>query len=210
MPSDSPQSLERVPAPFSQGAEEFQRGVDRFIAAQINEHLNDYIVPENRLRLHHGRSWGTTLEDVSEHSGSLKERSAETTVSFESIAQNDLKVLVDFLTTLAQGMASVMTRDIFATVSDAAESSGNVVSQREAGSPARAFLEMLKKIEFGVNARGEVTLPAFHAAPRVGKKMLEDLNAQGPEFRAEIQRIKREKTEAALERERERLGRYRS
>lgn len=210
MPSDSPQSLERVPAPSSQRAEEFQRGVDRFIAERISEYLNDYIAPENRLRLHHGRSWGTTIEEVSEHSGSLKERSAETTVSFESIAQNDLKVLVGFLTTLVQGMASAMTRDIFATVTDAAESAGNVVSQQEAGSPAEAFLEMLKKIEFGVNAQGEVTLPALHAPPGLGKKMLEYLNAQGPEFRAEVQRIKREKAQAALQRERERLGRYRS
>lgn len=119
-------------------------------------------------------------------------------------------MLVDFLNALVQGMASAMTRDIFATVNDAAESSGNVVSQREAGSPARAFLEMLKKIEFGVNARGEVTLTSLHAPPGLGEKMLEDLNAQGPEFRAEVQRIKREKAEAALERERKRLGRYRS
>jgi hypothetical protein len=43
----------------------------------------------------------------------------------------------------------------------------------------------------------------------MGKKMLEDLNAQGPEFREEVERIKREKGAEALRRERERLDKYR-
>ena len=43
----------------------------------------------------------------------------------------------------------------------------------------------------------------------VHKKMLADLNAQGPEFKAEVERITQQKSAEALQREQERLGKYR-
>lgn len=191
-------------------AAEFQRGANKFIAQQVKQSLDHMVAPENRMRLHHGRSWGETIAEVSEASGSLKEKSAETTIKFDSLLHNDLKVLVEFLDHISQAMSTALVRDMYATVSEAAEDVGNVVSQREAGSFAKAFLEMLKKIEFGVDAQGQVTLPSMHVPPEAGQRMLDELHAQGPEFQAEVQRIKREKSEAALKRERERLARYRT
>jgi len=115
------------------------------------------VAPENKLRLHHGKSWGQNRDGGPGSQGVLKQTSTETTLTFESIVRNDLTALRDFVTTLPEAVSSAVQKDMYATVSAAADSVGNVVSQREAGSPAKAFLEMLKKIEFGVNARGEVT-----------------------------------------------------
>jgi hypothetical protein len=41
------------------------------------------------------------------------------------------------------------------------------------------------------------------------QRMLDDLQAQGPEFKAEVERIKQVKSAEALQREQERLDRYR-
>jgi hypothetical protein len=109
---------------------------------------------------------------------------------------------------VAETISSEMKKNIYATVSAAADGTGNVVSTKAAGSPALAFLEMLRKIEFGVNPKGEVTLPDLHLSPEMGQKMFDDLNSQGPEFRNEVERIKREKALDALQREQARLAKF--
>jgi hypothetical protein len=131
-------------------------------------------------------------------------------ISHDSLMRNDLNAFRSFLDTMCQAMSGQMQSEIYSTVSEAADSVGNTVSGKEAGSLAAAFLEMLKKIEFGVDSNGQVTLPSIHVSPEMGRKMLEELNAQTPDFYQEVERIKLEKVTAALQKERERLARYRA
>jgi hypothetical protein len=125
------------------------------------------------------------------------------------VLTNDVAALPRFITALAETIVSEMKKNIYATVSAASDRTGNVVSVKAAGSPAQAFLQMLQAINFGVNSKGEVSLPAMHLSPEMGKEMLDDLNAQGEGFREEVERIKREKSAEALRREQERLDKYR-
>jgi hypothetical protein len=167
------------------------------------------VAPENNLRLHHGRSWGDGREGLGGSQGNVKLTSVQTTVAFDSVMRNDTSALRDFVKSVSEQMSADMTKHIYATVSAAADSVGNVVSMAAAGSPANAFLEMLQKIEFGVNSTGEISPPAIHLSPDMWQKMFDDLNSQGPEFQAEVERIKREKSLAALQREGARRDKYR-
>jgi hypothetical protein len=207
--TDSPlPGSRRVPAPSLRESAEFQSALNQSLARHVQDSLSHMVAPENKLRLHHGRSWGGGEESGSAE-GTLRQTSAQTAVPFEAVLKNDVAALPRFITALADTIISEMKQSIYATVSAASDHAGNVVSVKAAGSPAQAFLQMLKTIEFGVNSNGEVSLPAMHVSPEAGKKMLEDLNAQGPEFKAEVERIKREKSAEALRREQERLDKYR-
>jgi hypothetical protein len=199
----------QIPAPALHQSAEFQAALSKFLAKHVENSLSDMVAPENKLRLHHGRSWGGGGQDTGSSEGTFKMTSAETMVPFESVLRNDMTALPHYIATLAETIVGEMKRNVYATVSAASERVGNVVSVKDAGSPAQAFLQMLQTIEFGVNSKGEVSLPAMHLSPEMHKKMLDDLSAQGPEFQAEVERIKKEKTAEALRREQERLDKYR-
>ncbi len=100
------------------------------------------------------------------------------------------------------------SRHIYSVVGAAAEKVGNVVSNSETGSSAQSFLQMLKKIEFSVDREGNVSLPQMHVGPDMGKKLLEELSAQPPEFSEEVERVKAERTELALHKEAERKSKF--
>jgi hypothetical protein len=208
MTTSPPPDNRRIPAPTLRESAEFQSALNQFLARYVQDSLSHMVAPENKLRLHHGRGWGGG-EGSGSSEGSFKLSSAETSVPFETVVTNDVAALPRFVAALAESIASGMKKNIYAAVSAASERTGNVVSAKSAGSPAQVFLQMLQTIEFGVNSKGEVSLPAMHVSPEMGKKMLDDLNAQGPEFKEEVERIKREKSAEALRREQERLDKYR-
>jgi hypothetical protein len=199
----------QIPAPALRESAEFQTALGKFLASHVENSLSDMVAPENKLRLHHGRSWGGGGEDTGSSEGTFKVTSAETMVPFESVLRNDLTALPHYIGALAKTIVGEMKRNIYATVSAASERVGNIVSVQDAGSPAKAFLQVLRTVEFGVNSKGQVSLPAMHLSPEMQKMMLDDLSAQGPEFQAEVERIKKEKTAEALRREQERLDKYR-
>jgi hypothetical protein len=205
---DTKKRSRRVPAPFDPPCREFGEALNRTMAKHIRVSLSHLIAPENNLQLNHGHRWEYGREDGSGHQGTLKEVSAKHTLPFASIASNDLTTLSAFIESLTEAMIGGISRSAYETVGAVADRVGNTVSGTEAGSPARAFLEALKKVEFGVGSDGRVTLPALHAHPDLAEKMLADLDAQGPEFRQEVERIKQQKTAAALEAERSRRQRY--
>jgi hypothetical protein len=73
---------------------------------------------------------------------------------------------------------------------------------------AEALLEMLKTIEFSVNENGQVELPSLHMGPEGAQALIDELNKQDDEFHKEVERIKKEKTASAIEKEKARLSKY--
>jgi len=96
---------------------------------------------------------------------------------------------------------------LYQTVPEAVEEVGNVVDAK-GKTTTGAFLEMLRKIEFGVDRKGEVTRPEIHTHPDNAPKFLKALEDAGPEFGAEVERLMAEREAEALERERVRKTRF--
>ena len=99
-------------------------------------------------------------------------------------------------------------RTLYETVSSAVEEVGNVVDAKGKPTPD-AFLEMLSKIEFGVDRKGEVTRPEVHLAPEAVPKFMKALEDAGPAFRSQVDQLIAAKEIAALAREKERKSRFR-
>ena len=107
-------------------------------------------------------------------------------------------------------MSGQFARSIYSVVGAAAERVGNVVSNKETGSTAQSFLAMLKKIEFGVDRDGNVSLPQVHVGPDMAEKMINELQSQPPEFGEEVERVKAQRSEQALQKEAERKAKFKT
>lgn len=201
----TPKGRADVPRPAAKRAAQFQRAVTQILREQIRQGLDHLIAHQNSLHLRHGRGWVSPRADDTQ----FRRSEVSTETSFAEVLSNDVTALPRFIDTVTEGLVKEMSTDIYSTVSRAAESVGNVVSRRAAGSDAEAFLEMIRKTEFGVDSEGRVTMPALHASPEEAERIIANLNAQGQDFHREFEQLKQQKAAAALQRERERRGRYR-
>jgi hypothetical protein len=197
--------------PFPQPAR--ARAVERAILGVVRDAHTQKVLstlnPRNVQRMHHGITWRTHSGDASAKEPSdMKEHSVEQVVKFEDVVAHKLSIVPMTIRAIIQAMSDQLMKTMYSTVSESTERSGNVVDAREAGSLEQAFLEMLRKIEFGVDEAGQVSLPEIHLAP--GNPLLDQLKKAGPEFEAQVDAIINEKRAKALERERERLSKFKT
>lgn len=159
-----------------------------------------FINGKNVLYFNHGADWvhsaSKTEPDISMH-----RISAEWTIPFERIAENDLNLIAQTILPINEEMERQFAHNMYGAISAAAEKVGNVVSAKEAGSLSQSMLEMFRKIEFGVDRDGNVSMPQIHVSPDMHKRIVDEMQNVPVELTAEIERIKGEKIRLALDRE---------
>jgi len=170
--------------------------------------MHQLIPEENVQRFMHGTGWSspaapdrapdemTTIQEVY-------------TVEWADIANHDLSIISASILAIAKSMADQQMQHMFQSVSKACDRSGNVVDAAQTSLPD-AFMEMLEKIEFGVDAKGEVSIPSIFVGPGMGDRIIEKLESQPPEYHARAEALVEEKKAAALAAEQARLKRFRT
>jgi len=191
---------------FESESAEFQRSIAQTLHELNQKIVHNRIPQENTQHFTHGRTWvHTANEQIG--AGEMQTFSAEMDVKFEDIIDNNLDTIPNSLNKATEAFQRQFTQALYAMISATCEKSGNVVSAKAAGSFPNTFMEVLKKIEFGVDRDGNVSLPELHVG-HDPQKLLDELEAQPPEFHAEIERIKAQKINEALEREHIRKNRF--
>jgi hypothetical protein len=176
---------------------------------RITTGLRDTVLnPDNEHTYHHGMGWTYHTSDLAHRQGAFEKLSLEVGIKFQDVVEHRLDRIPEYIREMCTGMHGEFMKMLYRTVSAAVEETGNVVSTKEAGSPAKAFIQMLRKIEFGVDRHGRVSIPEMHLGKEAHEAMMKDLEAQGAEFRELVESIKREKTQQALEREEERKSKF--
>ena len=198
----------RLPHARSREVAKFDGFAIRFVQEVVEQRMELLISSRNALVLRHGQTWEFAREDQSTHKGGLELSSAESVIHFEAVVNNDLEAFRENLHSIVEQFISQMSRKVYETVSEGASEVGNVVSAAESDSLAEAFVEMIEKIEFGVDEQGRVTLPSIHARPEYVDAMMEELNAQGPDFEQRVEDIKKKKAAEAIQREQDRRARF--
>ncbi|RFC35769.1 MAG: hypothetical protein DID90_2727554269 [Candidatus Nitrotoga sp. LAW] len=198
-----------TPFPYRKESKLFGDALLKLAHDSHRNQISQYVSNENVQSLHHGRGWLTVRENGTEET-TLGEASVELKVDYTSIANNDIQTLFKFISDFVEGFTSQIVAKMFKTLSDACDKSGNVVKQSDHTSKAAAFLATLKTIEFSVNENGEVELPQLHIPPDGAQAFFDELNSQGEEFNNEVAIIKKEKSAAAIEKERSRLSKYKA
>lgn len=197
-----------TPFPFHSRARDFDRAVTRELQETLKQITNQVVPEKNALRFSHGIKWLTAPNTGGDEAGELQMHSFEYSTRFEDILSHNLEVLSDFRQRIAELMQRQFMEALYETVDRATSKTGNVVDAKEHASMAQAFLAALRQVEFGVDESGNVSMPEFRLGSEAYNKLMASLGSQGQEFQEEVERVKAEKIDKALERERERLSKF--
>ncbi len=199
----------QTPFPFVNESKTFGDSLLKLAQDIHRQQISQYVSKQNMQSFHHGRGWLTIREDKTEES-ELGQAGVELAVEYSSIIENDVQNLFDFVHNFVEGFTSQVVAQMFETISDACDKSGNVIKQSDHSSKAEAFLKMLETIEFSVNENGQVELPQLHVGPEGAQALMDELNAQNEDFHNKVECLKKKKSEAAIAKEKARLSKYKA
>jgi hypothetical protein len=188
-------------------SEAFDRSVTALLGMLQERTRQTFVSEHNVLRMNHGSNWVHTARDP-EPDTTMHSISAEWTIPFKDIAENDLGLIGRTIFPISDEMEKQFAQNMYGVVGAAAQKVGNVVDATPAGSFAKSMLEMFRKLELGVDREGNVSMPQMHVGPELYARLPEEMSKVPPELSAEIERVKAEKIQAALDREAERRGRF--
>tara|TARA_R110000868_G_scaffold352856_1_gene614099 strand:+ start:3717 stop:4349 length:633 start_codon:yes stop_codon:yes gene_type:complete len=191
------------------GATAFARSQLHWLVDRQKELRAQFMTEENALRYQHGSKIVHPADDDNEPTN-MQQHSAVTQLRFDDILSNNMDAWAKELVEMSDAMHGSFMGMVFKTVSDVSDKTGNVISAKEAGSFAQAFMEMMKKIELSVDRDGNVSMPNLYVPPGVAEKQIAELEAQPPEFHEEFKRIQQLKIDEAKKREAERKSKFKS
>lgn len=168
-----------------------------------------FVSEHNVFRMNHGDGWVHSARNA-EPDTTMHSISAEWTIPYKDIADNDLALIMRTMRPVNEEMEGQFARNMYAVIGAAAEKVGNVVDAKAAGSITQSMLEMLRKIELGVDRDGNVTMPQLHVGSEAFEKIAKEMQSFSPDIEAEIEAIKAVKIRAALVREAERKAKFRN
>jgi hypothetical protein len=188
-------------------AEAIERSLVKVMGELRERYASRFINEANVQRYNHGGSW---RHPAHEHDVSIRMHQIESvwTIPWQDLVDNDLGIILRSLAPLSEDMDRQFAQHVYGMVSETAAAVGNVVDNKVEGGIAASFLAMWRKLELGVDRDGNVALPQLHMGPSAWESTKAALDAQPPEFYAEVQRIIDEKSAIALERERERKAKF--
>ena len=199
----------KVPFLFSDKAKAINKSFTEMLAKKCENGRSQYIDPSNVQRYHHGQSWIAHYASFPQETENMKEVSHQLEIPMQRIVDGDFLAFEEQLNRLEEAFQRSFITGLYQTISDSTERTGNTVSA-QGKSHADAFLEMLEKIEFGIDKDGNVSLPQIHVSPELGKEMLDNLSSQNEDFEHKVEMIKEDKTKLALAKEVARKARFQS
>lgn len=197
-----------TPFRYRSRTKEFSEAFAKQVAAELEKRRDELISPRNAQKFSHGRMWKTKPTEHGDDTAEMQAHSFELLSRFDDVLNHDLAKLVEARKRLVEGLMAQFQAALYQTIGQSTEKSGNTVVVGPGQSPAEGFLAALEMIEFGIDENGEVSLPQFHMGREGIKKLLADLEAQGPEFTQRVEQVKAEKSELAKQREAERLAKF--
>lgn len=166
-----------------------------------------FISEHNILHMNHGKHWiHAALEEKPDTT--MHTISAEWIIPFKGIAENDLTLIEQTILPINEDMERQFAQNLYGTVGAAAEKVGNVVNAGEHVSFPHSMLEMFRKIEFGVDRDGNISMPQIHVGPAAYERIAREIQNVPPELEAEIEKVKAEKIQMAFDREAERKAKF--
>lgn len=184
----------------------FNLALNKYMALAQKACVARFLSKENTLRMYHGDRWEHPA-NFEASNGGLNEHSYYSETKFQDIVDHKLELISICVTQLSDAMYRQFSEMMYATINDACSRTGNVVDAK--GIPlADAFISTIEKISFSANKNGAVQIPEVHAHPDLAKKMIAEINAAPPEFKARLDEVTERKSKEALEREAERKAKF--
>ena len=175
-----------------------KKKVDNLMRSHITEQVfrrSPIFSQVRRVRQHEG-SRGTYEEvDGKEHQIEYEEMGAAFSLTQDEMRRGSFQDIVLKFEEMAATFAEAQSRMMFAVISNAAESAGNVVDAK-GELTKETFLEMRRTMPLEFNPRtGEARYPTMVLHPNTWDKIKNDVESWGedPEFLADLAAIEQEK-----------------
>ncbi len=204
--SKATQALRREYGSFVWETNAVQESVVKAVVGIVRRRTNEFIPEENTRRFNHGTTWSRPATPELDED-EMVTIGHESLIKWEDIVDQNLSIIPTSIVAIGTGMAEQQVKMLFRSVSAACDRSGKVVDGVERPL-ADAFMEMLEKIEFGVDRSGEVSMPSIYVPPDTGDRMIGELEGQPEEYQERIKGIIKAKKAAALDAEQARLDRF--
>lgn len=195
--------------PQRQLTKQFEDELNRLTQMQLDVQRAKYLPPENTQHYSHGTGWLTTDGHASTKTSEFSEHRHEVQIKVADLFAHDLTILPKHIHDMTQGMMRQFAEMFYSTLSDAAESAGNVVQGANHSSPAYQFLRMIQTVQFGIGKDGKPSLPEVRGGTEAINKLFESVQAQDAEFQQLLESTIEQKKSEAAEREKVRRARFR-
>jgi hypothetical protein len=186
---------------------EFEASMASLMARMQDRSRKIFISEHNVLRMNHGANWVHSAREP-DPGNTMHTISAEWMIPFKGIAENDLGLIAQTILPINEEMERQFARNMYGVIGAGAEKVGNVVNAKQTDSFSQSMLEMFRKIEFGVDRDGNVSMPQIHVGPDMYERIVNEMQNVPAEFTAEIEQVKAEKIQLALDRETERKAKF--
>jgi len=183
----------------------------RCFALEVNERLklerSVFISEANVQTFNHGVQWQSHNSSNPDDVSTMQNVRNEITIEKSDLVRYNISALGATISGLTASMAESFAREMYATVQNACEVNGQTVDGK-GKSFGESFIEILEKMEFGVDRNGKPEMPAIHMHPSGYKALKDDPTIHDPAIKLRIDELTKRKQREALERERLRRAKF--
>ncbi|CAN7412686.1 hypothetical protein LJR232_002499 [Aquipseudomonas alcaligenes] len=194
------------PFPFDVEANHVMQAFGREVKALLRLEQETFVDPNNIQRFQHGSAWQSHQSHNPDQVSKLSSHEHRIDIKFEDIVLGRISIVQEKIRELATAMSDSFTATMITTLSETCETHGNVVHGGQG--PAKAFMDMLEKVEFGVNRNGEVSLPQILGGVGLSEIITSDKTMNSEEYITKINKITEQKSKEALQKEVSRKAKF--
>ena len=175
--------------------------IKRKVGSLLRSHVKEEIFRRSPIlkQIHQTvqhEGYGGTYKEVEgkEHQITYEKISAEFSMTRDEMRNGSFQTIVSKFDDIAETFAEAQSQILFATVSEAAESVGNVVDAK-GKLTKEAFLELVGKVEWGFDPQtGEPRRPTLVVHPETLEKIRDDMEKwqQDPHFLTAMSEIEQQ------------------
>lgn len=197
---------QKHPFPFDTEAFHVMQSFAIDAKALLKLRQESLIDPNNIQYFQHGTTWQSHHSFDPDQISEMRSYEDSINISLEDIILGKTQIIQNKLEELTNNMSNSFSKSFFTTISDTCGTHGNVVET--ANGLAETLIEMLEKLEFGVNREGQVSLPQILGGLGLIERISQDEEINTKEYQARIETIIQKKSLEALERERLRKAKF--
>lgn len=180
-------------------------------AKEVNERLkaeqSRFISAANVQSFNHGIQWQSHNSSNPDDVSTMQSLRNEIAIDVSDIVSYRISSLDATIRSLTNSMLESFLREMYASAGKACEASGQSVDGK-GKSFGETFIEILEKLEFGVDREGKPVTPDIHLHPDDAKRIQNDPSIHAPDIKLRIDEITERKQREAIEREQARREKF--
>lgn len=196
-------------SPFAYGSRhrELSGAILKRLQEVVDTRRSRMIASRNAFSYRHGGEWSLSHSPDSGDFAKFQSVRAESEVNYQDVVDHNLLAIRRYIEDVADKFEQQFLASLFELINETTEATGNIVSF--SGDAADGMMQMLEKVELGVDEHGHPSMPQLHTSPENSERIRRDLEAQPRDFWERWEQVRAEKEAGAIAHEAARISRFR-